>query len=97
MSDELKRIAWITQESLDQLADGGNVEVYVCKSVVAYPMVAYRGLVLLTDAERLLAERDARIAKLERALGGATAETKTLREAADELLEACDTSDGCRH
>lgn len=74
-------------------------------------------------ADRQLAERDARIAELGRALDEvskmfsdlspravelarrvdelqcerdeATAATKTLREAADELLAACDTSDGC--
>jgi hypothetical protein len=37
------------------------VPVHKRKSVIAY-----RGLVLRTDAERLLAERDARIAELER-------------------------------
>lgn len=49
------------------------------------------------DTKRLLAERDARIAELKRERDEATAETKTLRKAADELLEACDTSDGCRY
>lgn len=47
--------------------------------------------------EMFLGRRDARIAQLERERDEATAATKTLREAADKLLEACDTSDGCQY
>lgn len=66
MSDELKVTAWITDGSLRRLKPDRNfsrdtVPVHARKSVISNI-----GLVLRTDAERLLAERDARIAQLER-------------------------------
>lgn len=94
MSDELKVTAWITEESLRRLEAGGNDSRETVPVHARLSKIAYRGLVLRTDAERLLVAREARIAELGRALDEATATTKTLREAADELLEACDTSDG---
>lgn len=70
MSDELKVTAWITDGSLRRLKPDRNfsrdtVPVHARKS-----MISNIGLVLRTDAERLLAERDARIARVEAALLG---------------------------
>lgn len=79
MIEGLKVIAWITGESLSRLESGGNdsrgtVPVHVRKSVAAY-----RGLVLREDAECLLAERDARIAQLERERDEAIRDAQRLR------------------
>ena len=66
MSDELKVIAWITVESLSRLESGGNDSRGTVPVHVRHSRVAYRGLVLRTDAERMLVKREARIAELER-------------------------------
>ena len=66
MIDGLKVIAWITGESLSRLESGGNDSRGTVPVHVRHSRVAYRGLMLRSEVERLLTERDARIAQLER-------------------------------
>lgn len=90
MNDELEVAAWITSESLHRLKYGGNysrgtVPVHKRESVIAY-----RGLVLHTDAERLLAERDARIAQLERERDEACLHLRAVVSEVEDLIgESC--------
>lgn len=79
MSDELKVVAWISRESLRRLESGGNDSRGTVPVHVRHSFVAFRGLVLRADAERLLAERDARIAQLERERDEAIRDAQRLR------------------